>query len=344
MSGSCEYSFDCEIFAPLKKRPATPSSSGEEARYATACAAWSGDRDASPTTSRAGAASSRIRCDFMRPGGTTFAKTLVPSRRRARANVNRRSAIFDAPNAWRGRQLVLLCKSAKSSSVVVGAATVITREGAPARSAGTTRFVSRNGPRKFVANISSNPSAVSIRLRLNTAAVWTRTSSRSCDPPNDFTKARTERRSERSAMRSSTDPAPLACRTVARSARPRPSPRATATTVAPRRPNSLAVAFPSAPVAPVTMQTRPTRLPAAPALCRGGEAAINISFALCEAGHPVPQVASDQGGLLRAGLSEEDPRHRNGQVPRLPYLQWEEEGSTVPRGFYSSRLGYSGSR
>src|SRR5947209_7437260 len=107
-------------------------------------------------------------------------------------------------------------------------------------------------------------------------------------------------------MRSSTDPAPLACRTVARSARPRPSSRATATTVAPRRANSLAVAFPRAPVAPVTMQTRPTRLPAAPAMCRGGEAAINISFALYEAGHPFPQLYPTNEAVLRAGLSEED--------------------------------------
>src|SRR3989442_687750 len=133
MSGSCEYSFDCEIFAPLKKRPVTPSSSGEEARYATACAAWSGDRDASPTTSRAGAASSRIRRDFMKPRGTTFAKTLVPSRRRARGDVHSRSAIFDAPNAWSGRQFALICRASESSSAVVLAAAGITCEGRPGR-------------------------------------------------------------------------------------------------------------------------------------------------------------------------------------------------------------------
>src|SRR5437870_455897 len=105
-------------------------------------------------------------------------------------------------------------------------------------------------------------------------------------------------------MRSSTDPAPLACRTVARSARPRPSSRATATTVAPRRANSLAVAFPSAPVAPVTMQTPPTRLPAAPARCRGRAAALNLSFALYEAGHPIPMevFVTEVHGLPQAGV------------------------------------------
>lgn len=149
------------------------------------------------------------------------------------------------------------------------------REGALAARRSASSAVRRNGPATFVAKVSSNPSAVSVRSDGSTPTLWTSTSSRRSFAVNRSANVRTAPRSERSHSSTATRASGTASRTAAAATSPRSALRTSSRVSVPSRAKPTAAAKPMPAVAPMTIATFPAidggiSQPRAQAVAHGG--------------------------------------------------------------------------
>ena len=131
-------------------------------------------------------------------------------------------------------------------------ATVTTRAGALASRSGSSRLVSRNGPRWLTASIMSWPSLVRAGLRSVMPALFTRRSSRSSRASTSAAAARTDACSPRSQSTISVTAPGTVASMSAFAAVARPSLRHSRRTRNPERASPRAVSSPMPEFAPVT--------------------------------------------------------------------------------------------
>ena len=143
--------------------------------------------------------------------------------------------------------------------------TFTTRDGAPARSAGSSSAVSRNGPSTLVAKLSSKPSPVWVRSAGIAPALLTSTCSSGLSATKPVANSRTAAMLETSQISRRTRSEPVRSEICASARSPLSRFRTTMCTVAPPRASCSAAAAPMPELAPVIITLHPSR----PALRRG---------------------------------------------------------------------------
>ncbi len=186
------------------------------------------------------------------PGCMACTTTPEPARRCAHSRVSTTSARFVRAYATVPSNVPRsICRSSTCRRCVYipPDVTLTIRDGALLRSRPSSSFVNRNGAATLVANVSSSPSAVTVRCAGSTPALLTSTSSRGSRARNSAANRRTSPRSLRSHRTTSTSLLPVRSTTCARASSPRSAPRASSRTLAPRPASPVAAARPRPEVA-----------------------------------------------------------------------------------------------